>query len=67
MPPARTRLAAVSHCTVTQGPGAEVKGHPATMYEVDCVVTGRPLTRTRKKGSVGCASPPCEQSTVAPE
>jgi hypothetical protein len=35
MPPARTRVAAVSHCTVTQGPGAEMKGHPVTTYEVD--------------------------------
>jgi len=67
MPPARTRVAAVSHWTLTHGPGDEVKGHPATTYEVGCAVTGRPLTRTGKNGSVGCASPPCEQSTVAPE
>jgi hypothetical protein len=64
-----TRVAAVTHCAVTQGPlaaGGGGRAHPATTYGVLIATVGCPLTVTRGFGTVGCACPPCAQSTCAP-
>jgi hypothetical protein len=56
-PPAVTRVAAVTHCAVTQGPlpPGGTKAHPATVYGAACVATGCPPTVTRGNGEVGSA------------
>jgi len=64
-----TRVAQVTNCAVTHGPFAAGGGgnaHPATRYGAAIVTVGMPLTSTRGFGTVGCACPPCAQSTVAP-
>src|SRR3954471_19141601 len=68
-PRERTRVAPLAHCATTQGTGAPetVKGQPVTMWGALIVVNGRPPTRTRGLGTVGCACPPWVQSTPAPE
>ena len=63
-----TRVAATIHCAVTHGTGPPLtlNGQPATTYGAAIVTVGWPLTSTRGFGTVGCAWPPCAQSTVAP-
>src|SRR5690606_15229233 len=56
----RTRVAATTHCPVTQGTGDPdtLKGHPATAYTVLSTTVGCPATNTRGLGAVGVAVPP---------
>jgi hypothetical protein len=64
-----TRVAAVTNCAVTHGPFAPGGGgsaQPATSHGAGIVTLGWPLTVTRGFGTVACACPPCEQSTLTP-
>src|SRR5689334_17361040 len=64
-----TRVAELTNCAVTHGPLPAVGGgsvQPAITYGLAMVTVGMPLTVTRGLGTVGCAWPACEQSTVAP-
>ena len=63
-----TRVAATTHCAVTQGTGEPLtlNGQPAMVYGALITTVGCPLTSTRGLGAVGMAEPPCAHSTVAP-
>ena len=66
-PRARTRVAAVIHWALTQGPLAPGgRAQPATVYGFGWVVIGWPPTLTRGFDTIGCACPVCMHSTVAP-
>jgi hypothetical protein len=64
----RTRVAAVTHCAVTQGTGdpLTLNMHPAMVHGFGCCTVAWLETLTRGFGTVACACPVCMQSTVAP-
>jgi hypothetical protein len=67
VPPALTRVAALVHCALTQGPLPAVGGgrvQPATVYELVCVTIGWPPTLTRGLDPAACACPACIHCTV---
>src|SRR5689334_17572723 len=64
-----TRIEPLTNCAVTQGPlaaGGGGNAQPAITQGADRLTVGCPLTVTRGLGTVACACPACEQSTVAP-
>src|SRR4029453_17590416 len=66
-PPAVTRVAATTHCALTQGPPAcGTSGQPLTTYGGVMVTSGCPPTVTLGLVTVGCAWPACAHCTVAP-